>query len=51
MDHDDIVYDVVCRIEDKLDKHLDEAKHHVGRGELVAWFTIIGGAVALALGI
>lgn len=49
MKNEDLIYDTLCRLENKLDRHIEQTSNKVGRGELIAWFTIFGGIAAAAV--
>ena len=49
MKNEDLIYDSVCRVEDKLDKHIADTTRYVSRAELMGWFTIFGGFFVGAL--
>lgn len=46
MEHEDRIYEVVNRIEDKLDRHIE--KNHVSQGQLFGYLSILS---AVFLGI
>lgn len=49
MKNEEMIYDSLCRVEDKLDKHIADTSRFVSRTELMGWFTIFGGFVVGAL--
>ena len=51
MKEDELVYDIVCRLEAKLDKHIADTSSKVSRAELFLWFSLVGGSLTLALGV
>lgn len=45
MDQNEHMFQVVCRIEDKLDQHIKETTGKVSRVELLGWLTLLAGII------
>jgi len=47
VDKDDHIFQTVCRIEEKLDRHIE--KNHVTQGQLIGYLSVLGAIFASAL--